>query len=167
MKHAISPGTAIVLVFTAACGFSAGCGPRIDIARALQVDGISTGWYHAGVVEGGKTKIVPAVSFRLKNVSDEKLDTLQVNAVFRRAGDDDEWGSNFVADAASNGLTPGAATDTLTLKSQLGYTGTESRADMLKNSHFVDAKVDLYAKYASTKWTRLGEFPITRQLIEP
>src|SRR5919202_6213992 len=119
------------------------CGPRIDIARALEVDGISTGWYDIGVVEGGKTKIVPAVSFRLKNVSDQRLGSLQVNAVFRRAGDDTEWGSNFVADAASKGLPPGSATEMLRLKSQLGYTGSESRSEMLKNSHFVDARVDL------------------------
>jgi hypothetical protein len=36
---------------------------------------------------------------------------------------------------------------------------------MLQNSHFVDAKVELFAKYGSTQWTRLGSYPITRQLI--
>jgi len=36
---------------------------------------------------------------------------------------------------------------------------------MLQNSHFVDAKVDLFAKYVSTQWTRLGSYPISRQLL--
>ena len=36
---------------------------------------------------------------------------------------------------------------------------------MLQNSQFVDAKVDLFAKYGSAQWTQVGEFPITRQLI--
>jgi len=161
MKYVISACAAMPLVFVCACG------PRVDVARALQMDSVSTGWYETGGVDGGKIKLVPVVSFRLKNVSDQTLGTLQVNAVFRRGGDENEWGSGFVPSAAADGLPPGSATDTLTLKSQLGYTGTESRFDMLKNSHFVDAKVDVYAKHASTGWTRLGEFPIKRQLIEP
>jgi hypothetical protein len=37
---------------------------------------------------------------------------------------------------------------------------------MLANTHFVDAKVELLAKYGSTQWKRLGEYPIKRALIE-
>jgi hypothetical protein len=64
----------------------------------------------------------------------------------------------------SDGLAPGASTDVLTVNSQLGYTGIQPRAELLSNREFVDAKVEIFAKYASTQWTRLGEFPITRQL---
>ena len=38
-------------------------------------------------------------------------------------------------------------------------------AIMLQNSHFVDAKVELFAKYGSTQWARVGTYPVTRQLI--
>jgi hypothetical protein len=37
---------------------------------------------------------------------------------------------------------------------------------MLKNSHFVDARVQVFAKYGSSKWIPIGEYPIARQLIE-
>jgi hypothetical protein len=54
----------------------------------------------------------------------------------------------------------------LTVKSPLGYTGSDqSRQEMLQNSHFVDAKVELFAKYGSTQWARLGSYPIARQLV--
>jgi hypothetical protein len=36
---------------------------------------------------------------------------------------------------------------------------------MLHNSRFVDAKVDLQAKYGSTQWVRVAAFPIERTLI--
>jgi hypothetical protein len=36
---------------------------------------------------------------------------------------------------------------------------------MLKNSQFVDAKVSLFAKYGSTQWTPVADFPIMRELI--
>ena len=51
-------------------------------------------------------------------------------------------------------------------RSERGYTGADqSRQEMLKNTHFVDAKVELFAKYGSTQWVRVGEYPIARELI--
>jgi hypothetical protein len=141
------------------------CEPSIDPATGLQLESVATGWQSAGVVDG-MNKLVPSVSFKLKNVSDRPLPSLQVNAVFRRVGEDGEWGSAFVTAAGTAGLAPGAATS-VSVKSQLGYTGTDSRAEMLRNTQFVDAKVDVYAKYGSTQWTRIGEYAIDRQLIDP
>jgi hypothetical protein len=141
------------------------CDTAIDPATGLQLESVSTGWRSVGPVDG-MNKVVPSVSFRLKNVSDRRLPSLQVNAVFRRVGEDGEWGSAFVTAAGTGGLAPGAATS-VSVKSQLGYTGTDSRAELLRNSEFVDAKVDVYAKYGSTQWTRIGEYQIDRQLIDP
>jgi hypothetical protein len=147
------------------CLLSAACGPAVDLTQGLHVETLSSGWYETEPVDG-MIKLVPLVSFRLKNVSEQSLPSLQVNAVFRRNGESDEWGSGFLTAAGTDGLPPGSATGTLTVKSELGYTGTESRYDLLRNSQFVDATVDLFAKYGSTQWTRLGAFPIQRQLVE-
>jgi hypothetical protein len=150
-------------VFAAMC--AAACRPTVDLAKGVHVEVVSTGWYDMGIVKG-QNKLVPSVSFRLTNVSDQTLSTLQVNALFRRVTEQDEWGSAFVTAAGSSGLPPGGTTETLTVRSQLGYTGADqSRQDMLKNSHFVDAKVDLFVKYGSTQWVRIGEYPIARELI--
>jgi hypothetical protein len=143
--------------------FAAACSPPVDLTKGLQVNQVSTGWFDAGVV-AGKNKLVPSISFSLKNVSDQTLHTLQVNAVFHRVNDPaTEWGNGFLTAAES--LAPGASTSPFTIRSQLGYTGTDARVEMLKNSQFVDAVVDLLAKYGSTQWARLGEYPISRQLI--
>jgi hypothetical protein len=145
--------------------FCVGCGPDVDLTKALQVEIVSTGWFDAGIVNG-QNKLVPTVSFKLKNVSDQKLSALQVNARFSRGKEPEEWGNGFLPSVGSGGLAAGATTDVLTIKSQLGYTGTDqSRAEMLQNSQFVDAKVELAAKYGGTQWKRLSEFPIARQLI--
>lgn len=144
--------------------FTTACSKPVDLTKGLQVDVVSTGWFDVGIVEG-KNKLVPTISVRLKNNSDQTLSTLQLNAVFRRAGEKDEWGSRFLPVVGSQGLKPGATTDAIALKSQLGYTGTEPRLDMLKNSLFVDARVELFAKYGSAQWVKVGEYPIARQLI--
>lgn len=140
------------------------CSEPVDLTKGLEVEVVSTGWFDAGIVDG-KNKLVPTISVRLKNSSDQTLSTLQLNAVFRRAGEKDEWGSRFLPVVGSEGLDPGATTGASVLKSQLGYTGTESRLDMLKNSLFVDASVELFAKYGAVQWVKIGEYPIVRQLI--
>ena len=144
----------------------AGCSPTVDLTKALDTQILDTGWFDAGIING-QNKLVPSVTFTLTNKSNQKLTSLQVNALFRRVTEKDEWGSGFVTAAGSAGLTPGATTAAITIRSQLGYTGSDqSRQEMLSNSHFVDAKVELFAKYGSTQWTRIGEYPITRKLIE-
>jgi hypothetical protein len=144
---------------------SVACGPAVDLTKGLQILDVSTGWFDAGLVNG-QNKLVPTVLFKLKNVSDQKLSVLQVNVLFKRINDPAEWGNGFLTVAGSSGLGPGATTGVLVIKSNLGYTGSDqTRLEMLKNVHFVDAKVEMFAKYGSVQWARLAEFPVTRELI--
>ena len=144
---------------------SAACGPTVDLTKGLQVTIANSGWYDLGIVNG-QNKLVPAVTFTLKNVSDQKLLALQINAIFRRVGENTEWGNGFLTVTGPAGLAPGATSDPIIVKSQLGYTGSDqSRQEMLANTQFVDAKVELFAKYASTQWVRLGSYPISRQIL--
>ena len=142
----------------------AGCGPTVDLKKGLQVTILDSGWFDAGIVNG-QNKLVPSFTFTLKNVSDQKLVTIQVNALFRRVNENEEWGSGFKTVVGSEGLPPGSTTPPITVRSQLGYTGSEARQEMLQNSHFVDAKVELFGKYAATQWVLLGTYPIKRQLL--
>jgi len=140
-----------------------GCGPPGDVSRDVRVQTVSSGWVDEGLVHG-KKKLVPTISVTLQNASGRKLTMLQMNALFHRVGDDDEWGTGFVTVTGSEGLAPGGAT-AVSVKSPLGYTGTESGQAMLANSQFVDASVDLFARYGSTQWTRLGQYRVSRQLL--
>src|SRR5215470_19049010 len=152
------------VVFLAAVA-TVSCGPAVDLTKGLQVVDVSTGWWDAGVVDG-QNKLVPSVTFKFKNVSNQPLDVLQANVVFRRVTEDKEWGSSFVKLTGTEGLAPGATTPIQTVKSQLGYTGTESRQQMLANSQFVDAKIQLFAKYSNTQWQKVGEYTVPRTLID-
>jgi hypothetical protein len=152
-------------ILVAAALACAACGPRLDLATALSPESVTTGWADAGTV-AGKNKIVPAVSFRLKNVSNQKLPAVQVNAVFRRVNDPGEWSSGFLPDVAKE-IAPGTATSPRTVAGQQGYTGADDRDDMLLNSHFVDAKAELFVKSGSSNWTRVGDYPVARQRLPP
>jgi len=156
--------SARLLVFLALFS-SVACAPAVDLTKGLAVTILNAGWYDLGIVNG-QNKLVPTVTFTLRNTSEQKLVTLQINALFRRVSENTEWGSGFMTVVGSQGLAPGATTDPITIRSQLGYTGNDqSRQEMLQNTHFVDAKVELFGKYASTQWVLLGSYPITRQLL--
>ena len=137
------------------------CGPPVDVAKSVQVTVVTSGWIADGVVNG-KNKIVPAVALTLTNVSGQTLNALQVNTVVRLVSSGDEIGNDF-RPVGSSGTPAGVATPKLTLKAARGYTGSDPFDDLLKNSQFVDAKVEVFVKAGSGQWTRMGEYPIARE----
>lgn len=144
---------------------TAACAPPVDLAKNLEVVDAKTGWSDAGITEDGQNKLVPFLSFRLKNNSDQTLPVLQVNAMFRPLKEEKEWGSRFQAVAGSEGLAPGATTPVITLTSDRGAKGTDARATIMKSPYFVDARVQLSAKYGSLQWVRVAEFPVEHQFV--
>ncbi len=142
-----------------------GCGKPVDLGKNLQVVDVSTGWSDVGITEDGQNKLVPMVQFKLKNNSDQSLPVLQVNAMFRPLKEDKEWGSRFQGVTGSEGLAAGATTPVLTLRSDRGAKGTDPRATILKSAYFVDARVQISAKYGSAAWVKMAEYPVTRQLV--
>ena len=142
----------------------AACGPRVDLATAVEVTDVTTGWYDAGVVSG-HNKLVPSVGFRLRNVSSASLRNLQLNAVFQRVGDTEKWGDSYQRAITGEGLAPGASSDELVLRSKLGYTSEGPRVAMLDHSQFKDVRVEVFAKYGSAQYVKIGEWPIERVML--
>jgi hypothetical protein len=179
---------ALALALAAALSGSA-CTP-LDVQAALDVTDLTTGWLDVGLDDLGRNKLVPTVSFRLENVSDQRLRTLQLNGVFRRClvlyagqpapedpvspadedagtclGEDQEWGSALVRAVGREGVVAGDDLGPFTMESSLGYTGEQSLAEMLDHRDFVDVKIELFVKHRAEQWAKLGEFPIARQLL--
>jgi hypothetical protein len=154
---------ALLLVALAA----GGCSQNIEIEKALKITDIHTGWYDAGIQPDGKNKLVPSISLRLQNVADEPVRSVQVVAIFRRVNEPNiAWGEHFArAIERDEGLPAGASTNPLVLRSNLGYTGTEPRMQMLQNRDFIDAKVEIFGRQGPRGLVKMGEYPIDRQLL--
>lgn len=185
VRHTI-PAVLVALLAVAALG----CGRAPDVASILSIEDVTTGWLDVGVDDLGRNKLVPTVSFRLENTSNDRVRTLQLNGVFRRClvtvegqpppesqvspadadwgtcpGEDQTWGNFYLRAIGREGLPPGSLSEPFTAKSPLGYTGEEPRLEMLQNRFFVDAKVELFVRHRAEQWARLGELPIERQLL--
>jgi hypothetical protein len=142
----------------------AGCSRTVDVTQALEITEVQTGWYDMGIVDG-QNKLVPSISLRLQNTDQDTVGGVQLNAIFRRVGETDGWGEHFVQAIPRDGIEPGATTNPIVLRSTLGYTGTQSRIEMLQNAQFVDATVDIFGKQGRGGWVKMGEFTIDRQLL--
>jgi hypothetical protein len=141
----------------------AGCRSRA-VEKDLRLVDVNTGWYDVGVVDG-QNKLVPSVSLRIENVSEEPISNVQMNAIFRRVNEEQIWGEHFGRAIDRAGLGPSATGKPVVFRSERGYTGTQARAQMLQNKEFVDAKVEIFGKHGSRTWVKLGEFPVERRLL--
>ena len=150
-----------VFLAMAACLLHA-CTPHVDLKQALQVTDVSSGWFDAGVVEG-KNKLIPSVTFKLKNTSGVKLPYVSLNLTFTFVGDQDHNDDVYVQRVDFQGQE----TQPITVRSTSGYTGDppQTRAEMLKNSHFRDMDVQIFAKQSSSQWVELRRVRIARQLL--
>jgi hypothetical protein len=153
-----------VLAIASTALLLAGCS-NIEVEKALTITDVQTGWYDAGLIEGQKNKLVPSISLRLQNISEDEVASVQINAIFRRVGEQEAWGEHYVMAINREGLAPNSKTNPIVLRSNLGYTGTQSRLQMLQNREFVDARVEIYGKQGSRTWVKLAEHQIARNLL--
>jgi hypothetical protein len=155
----VAPLVLLALIL-AACG-----GPTVPLTQTVRVDEVVTGWFDAGVTEDGRNKIVPSVSLRLTNTGAAPTGSVQLNCIFRRVGDPDEWSAALISAVDRSGLAPGTTSRPIVVRGTQGYTGLQPRSQLLENRLFIDAKVEIFGKHGSTTWVKLGDFKIDRQLL--
>ena len=154
-----------LLALVGALAMSACGGPPLDVPVALRLTDVSSGWFDAGLDTLGRNKLVPSVSFRLENTTEDTVRYLQLNAVFRRDGEEEEWGNAFVRAVGNEGLDAQQSTTLLRLESGRGYTGEQGRGEMLAHRDFVDVTMDLFVKHRGDQWARLDSVNVDRQLL--
>jgi hypothetical protein len=155
-----TPATLLIVALLASA--AASCAKPIDLKQAVQITDVSTGWFDAGI-QDGKNKLVPSITFRMRRNGGVDLPSLSLNVVFKVQGEQDHWDDVFVQRVDFTGDT----TAPITVRSKFGYTGDppQSRADMLKNSHFQDMEAQIFAKQSSAQWVELHTEKLVRQLL--
>ena len=151
---------ALLGLFASACG-----GPPPPLDQVVRVDQVVTGWFDAGVTDDGKNKIVPSISLTLTNTGRDATGGVQLNCIFRRVGDPEEWSTALIRVVDSGGIAPGATSSPVVVRAPQGYTGMQPRSDLLGNRLFIDAKVEVFGKHGSATWVKLGDYRIDRQLL--
>ncbi len=150
-----------LLIATAAVLLVA-CGQPVDLKTSLQVTDLVTGWYDAGIVDT-KNKLVPSITFRLKNISTSDLPYVSMNVVFRNLVMNETHEEVFKQRLP---LTNNQ-TELITIRAQNGAVGEppQSRLDMLQNSNFQDMEAVILVRQSASQWVELHRVRVERQLI--
>ena len=136
-----------------------------EVEKDLRIVGVHTGWYGTAGPSEDVNKVVPSISFELENVSDRDIASVQLNAIFRRLGEEISWGEHYVRGIDAEGLAAGSTTESIVLRSTLGYTGSQTREQLLRNEQFVDARVEIFGKHGRRMWVKMAEFQIERGFL--
>jgi len=141
------------------------CTGDVDIKETFRIDGVTGGYFDAGIVDG-RNKIIPTVMFSIEKTTDAGVRPLSVNVLFKKiAGETEaEWDDVFLQRVE---FTEGNRTPVLTVRPDAGVTGEEPRSEMLKNSQFVDIRAVIFVKQSSSNWVELARYDIPRQLLTP
>jgi|SRR5262245_13979021 len=152
---------------------AAGCSQPVDLKQALQMTDVVLGYHDAGIVDG-KNKVVPSISFRLKNSTSQSIRPLSLNVLFKKlpvAGTavppgsptEENWDEKFIQSVRFDGNE----TAPIVVRAEAGFTGDppQSRADILKHRLFQDVRVRVMARSSASNWVEIGTFDVPRTLL--
>ena len=139
------------------------CSPNVNLAEALNTSDVFTGWYDNGVKDG-LNHLVPSISFRLHNKGTQPVNQVQLTVSFWQVGADGEWDAKEVRGIDQAVLPPGASTDPILVRADVGYTLEQPRAELFSHSQYKDAIVKLFAKRGG-QVVALGEHTIDRRIL--
>jgi len=143
---------------------SAACGPQPDLATDLKLTPTISGYYDDGITPAKMNRILPSITFQLTNQGKLPITNVDLVVAFWENGADGELDSKQIRGIESVPLEPNATSDTITVRSTVGYTHEGPRADMFTNALYKGFIVKIFAK-RSGKTTKLGEFPIEARLL--
>ena len=155
------------IVLGLALGVSSACGPQVDL-KQLEVADVFSGYYDFGVVPDGEykgeNKLVPSISFKLKNNGPVAVDHVALTVSFWQVGGDGEKDSKEISGIGATKVQPGGTSEPLLVRSEVGYTTPAARSELFNHSLFKDFIVKFFAKRGGTI-VPLGELTIDRRLI--
>ncbi|MFA9453229.1 MAG: hypothetical protein ACERK6_04870 [Candidatus Aminicenantaceae bacterium] len=110
-----------------------------------------------------KLILVPAISFRIKNVGDTPLKYVYCNAIFKLEDENKNLGDNFVAGIAGDAVNPGETGEIISLQSFQGMEG-QNLAHFNSNPAWRTAEVKIFFKSKGSQFVQVGQYKISRRI---
>ncbi len=107
--------------------------------------------------------LVPQIKFRIKNIGPKPLTYVNFNAVFQIKGDPENFGDAFMAAIRGKAVAPGATSDLIVLKSNLGVDG-KNLAGIRDNPSWKPTFCRLFAISKGSHPVLLGVYDVSRDI---
>jgi len=107
--------------------------------------------------------LVPALSFRVKNIGDKPLSYVNFNGVFRFKADNENLGDCFLAAIRRKPVEPGEKSDVITLKSNFGVEGKNVNS-FKDNPRWRTVIARVFATSRGSQPILVGEYQISQKI---
>jgi len=154
---------AVLGVTTLALIAAAACGAYPDL-KNLKIVNVLTGYHDDGITPTHEDKLVPSITFQLKNETTESLSYIDLAIDFWQNGDDGPKDSKIVPGIAGTALAPGQSGESITVRASIGYKSEAARLNFFTNSLFKGFTAKVYAKFRG-RTTPLGELKVEPVLL--
>lgn len=135
-----------------------------ELEQSIEITDINTNWVEKYYQPWPpKLTLVPAISFKIKNISDKPLKYINVNANFRFRDDYENLGDSFLAAIRGKAIPPGENSDEITLKSNYGVEGSNLE-HFRNNPQWKVVLCKLFVKSRGSAFILMGEYTIAKEI---
>jgi hypothetical protein len=145
---------------------AAACGTYPDLKNHLQLVNVITGYFDDGPTPDHLNRLLPSITFQLKNDTDEPLSYIDLAVDYWENGADGPLDSRIVSGIAGKALEPGQTSDSITIRAGNGYTHAGPRPDFFTSSFFKGFTAKIFAKFRG-RTSPLGELKVEPRLLPP
>jgi len=110
-----------------------------------------------------KLILVPAISFKIRNVGEKPLQYVYCNAIFKMEDENKNLGDNFVAGIGRQAVNPGETSETISLQSFQGVEG-QNLAHFDDNPAWKTAEARVFFKSKGSQFVLVGEYKISKRI---
>jgi hypothetical protein len=142
-----------------------------DPTTRFAVEGVES-WWAVGTAQGDTQFVSPVVRFRLKNITTGESRSIQAQAIFRRTGEQQNWGSDWREVASANAPIAAGAAVPVELRSDGRLNGTGSPESLLAHDQFKDVTATIFLRegssmFRTSTWTKATEVQVERRIGPP
>jgi hypothetical protein len=110
-----------------------------------------------------KLILVPAISFKIKNVGERPLQYVYCNAIFKLEDENKNLGDNFVAGISGDPVNPGETSVVISLQSFQGVEG-QNLAHFNDNPAWKTAEVKIFLKSKGSQFVPVGDYKVSKKI---
>jgi len=140
---------------------------QVDLKTAFEITELSSGYHDAGVTAVGDNKLVPSISFRLKNLTAEPIRSVDmliifVGVEFEQSKELDEV---LITAINSDGIAAEASSEMVVVRSKQGFAlQQQARSELFNHRLFRDVTAKLFLKRGGSI-VPFGEYTIDRRVL--
>jgi len=135
-----------------------------ELAASIELEEVETKWVDKYYQPWpAKLILVPAISFRVKNVTNKPITYINFNAIFRFKDDYENLGDCFLAAIRGEPVNPGEKSKTILLKSNYGVEAKNLNS-FKNNPQWKTVMVKVFSQSKGSQFVLLGEWEVSRKI---